>query len=85
MSGPDRRTEADHLREFANRKQPPAREGWGVLRAGERRYHYYRDGRSLCSRVGFYRGTLEADDGQPSSNDCKGCRKILSREEGSSK
>ena len=36
-------------------------EGWGVIRPGDRRAHYYRSGLSLCGRVGFYAGPLDAD------------------------
>lgn len=31
-------------------------EGWGVIRPGDRKAHYYRNMESLCRRVGFYRG-----------------------------
>lgn len=55
-----------------------ADEGWGVLRPGDRVYHYYRDQMSLCGRVGFYRGELTADDaGSPSSRDCVQCTRKL--------
>lgn len=50
-------------------------EGWGVIRPGDRKAHYYTsDGRSLCLRVGFYRGSLDAED-FPSKDDCAACRK----------
>jgi hypothetical protein len=54
-------------------------EGWGVIRPGDRRAHYYRDGFSLCRRVGFYRGPLEPDK-FTSKDDCAACRKALTRE-----
>lgn len=54
-------------------------EGWGAIRPGDRKAHYYREGTSLCRRVGFYRDHLEADD-FPSSDDCAACRKVLKRE-----
>ena len=54
-------------------------EGWGVVRPGDRKAHYYRDMESLCRRVGFYRGHLEAD-AFPSRDDCAACRKVLTRE-----
>jgi hypothetical protein len=54
-------------------------EGWGVIRPGDRRAHYYRDMFSLCGRVGFYNGPLDAED-KPSPDDCAGCRKKLGRE-----
>ncbi|WP_431881737.1 hypothetical protein [Micromonospora chalcea] len=54
-------------------------EGWGVIRPGDRRAHYYRDSFSLCRRVGFYVGDLDPDNG-PSRDDCAACRKALTRE-----
>lgn len=51
-------------------------EGWGVIRPGDRRAHYYRNWDSLCGRVGFYRGDLEPDLGL-SRDDCAACRKKL--------
>ena len=38
-------------------------EGWGVIRPGDRRAHYYRSRLSLCGRVGFYAGPLDAGRG----------------------
>lgn len=55
-------------------------EGWGVIRPGDRKAHYYRSMTSLCPRVGFYRGPLDADD-KPSPDDCAACRKELAREQ----
>jgi len=55
-------------------------EGWGVLRPGDRRFHYYRESFSLCRRVGFYAGPLDADTGKPTAKDCAACRKVLDRE-----
>ena len=54
-------------------------EGWGVIRPGDRKAHYYRGMESLCRRVGFYRDHLEPDD-SPSRDDCAACRKVLTRE-----
>jgi hypothetical protein len=51
-------------------------EGWGVIRPGDRKAHYYVDMTSLCGRVGFYRGPLDPDTG-PSRDDCAACRKKL--------
>jgi len=34
-------------------------EGWGVIRPGDRKAHYYRDTMSLCRRIGLYCGSLE--------------------------
>lgn len=54
-------------------------EGWGVIRPGDRKAHYYREMWSLCDKVGFYQGELEPDNG-PSGDDCAPCRKRLDRE-----
>jgi hypothetical protein len=54
-------------------------EGWGVIRPGDRKAHYYRDTMSLCRRVGFYRGPLDPD-GPPSPDDHAECRRLLARE-----
>ena len=59
---------------------PAAKQGWGVIRPGDRKAHYYRDGFSLCGRVGFYLGPLDVDD-KPSPDDCAKCRKDRSREQ----
>ncbi len=54
-------------------------EGWGVIRPGDRKAHYYGpDGFSLCRRVGFYRGSLEPDN-DSSPDDHKECRRLLER------
>lgn len=52
-------------------------EGWGVIRPGDRKAHYYRNGMSLCRRVGFYRGPLESDTGEDSPDDHLECRRAL--------
>ena len=54
-------------------------EGWGVIRPGDRKAHYYRETMSLCRTRGFYTFSLEPDD-KPSPDDCKACRKVLDRE-----
>ena len=54
-------------------------EGWGVIRPGDRRAHYYRNGMSLCRRIGFYGGSLDPDAFK-SKDDCAACRKLLDRE-----
>lgn len=54
------------------------KEGWGVIRPGDRKAHYYVDTMALCRRVGFYQGPLEADNG-PSRDDHKECRRLLTR------
>ena len=56
-------------------------EGWGVIRPGDRKAHYYRNGMSLCRRVGFYGGPLDPDT-KPSPDDHAACRKLLDREAG---
>ncbi|GAB20242.1 hypothetical protein GOEFS_108_00020 [Gordonia effusa NBRC 100432] len=52
-------------------------EGWGVIRPTDRKAHYYRNGRSLCGRVGFYFGELDADTGAVSTADCAACSRKL--------
>jgi hypothetical protein len=54
-------------------------EGWGVIRPGDRRAHYYRAMTALCRRVGFYTGPLEPDE-FTSKQDCAACRRVLDRE-----
>jgi len=56
-----------------------ATEGWGVIRPGDRRAHYYRFGMSLCNRIGLYGGPLDPDE-FVSKQDCAACRKVLDRE-----
>jgi len=57
-------------------------EGWGALRPGDRKHHYYRKNFSLCRRVGFYFGHLSPHTGGDfSPNDCAACVKVLQREE----
>lgn len=58
--------------------EPAPTEGWGVMRPGDRRFHYYRTGLSLCGRVGFYRGELEAEDGSRATHECAAClRRVI--------
>lgn len=53
-------------------------EGWGVIRPGDRKAHYYVNGFSLCGRVGFYFGPTEDDaSGNESPDDHKECRRLL--------
>lgn len=54
-------------------------EGWGVLRPGDRKHHYYDSSFSLCRRVGFYHGELTPDDGKPGADDCAACRRELNK------
>lgn len=48
--------------------------GWGVIRPGDHKSHYYINGTSLCGRISFYRGPLE-DNELISPDDCAACRK----------
>ena len=54
-------------------------EGWGVIRPGDRKAHYYRDTMSLCRTRGFYTFELSPDTFK-SKDDCAACRKVLDRE-----
>lgn len=65
---------AQHL----NKPKGPT-EGWGAIRPGDRKAHYYRDGTSLDRKVGSYSGPLEPDAGT-SKDDCAACRKLLDKE-----
>jgi hypothetical protein len=60
-------------------------EGWGVIRPGDRKAHYYRGMTSLCRRVGFYTGPLDLDELASSKDDCAACTKALDREKGVSR
>jgi len=51
-------------------------EGWGVIRPGDRKAHYYIDGTALCRKVGYYNGPLDPDE-FVSKDDCAPCRKKL--------
>lgn len=55
-------------------------EGWGVVRPGDRKAHYYRETFSLCRTRGFYTGPLDPDISS-SPDDCKACTKVLARED----
>lgn len=59
-------------------KKPP--EGWGTIRPGDRKAHYYRNRRSLCGRIGFYFGPLEPHTGFILSQDCAACVKKMRAE-----
>jgi len=61
----------------------PTREilpGWGKPDDSvSRKWHYFmQDGRSLCGKIGFYRGPTE-DSNDDSSDDCAECCKRLAR------
>lgn len=62
-------------------------EGWGVRRPGDRVFHYYRRGMSLCRKVGFFpmgpETIDEVDQTKPYTKgpaDCAGCAKALAKE-----
>lgn len=56
-------------------------EGWGAIRPGDRKAHYYVGGEALCGRVMFYVGPLDNETlaEVPSEDDHKECRKLLTR------
>ena len=57
-------------------------EGWGasVLMS---KYHYFRNGMSLCRKWGFFDGPLDQDDlGIQTSDDCKKCSEMRAKERG---
>lgn len=58
---------------------PEVKEGWGIIRPGDRKAHYYREMFSLCRTRGFYTGPLSADAFR-SRDDCAACRKVLDKE-----
>jgi hypothetical protein len=57
---------------------PDSKEGWGVIRPGDRTAHYYVDSFSLCRGVGFYTGPLEPETG-PLPGEHKVCRRLLDK------
>ena len=52
-------------------------EGWAQP-GYSKRFHYFRESRSLCM-AWLFTGSLEADNGKPSSIDCKKCRRALDK------
>lgn len=55
------------------------------MRPGDRVFHYFVDGTSLCRRVGLYNGPLMSDSGEltPGEDDCKQCfKKLIKRRNG---
>lgn len=56
-----------------------AKEGWGLMRPGDRVYHYYVDSVSLCGSIMFYFDEVDPDTGnvEPQKEDCKRCFKKL--------
>jgi len=61
-------------------------EGWGAIRRGDHRSHYYRDGFSVCRRrIGPYvHGPLERDFNKTKDN-CLACCEALDREHAASR
>lgn len=53
--------------------------GWGVIRPGDRKAHYYRGAWSLCGGIGFYFGPIDEGEDKPSPDDCAQCRKTLDK------
>ncbi len=86
-TGHGKLSRTDNLRRIANHAmlatmteaEAKRIEGWGVIRPGDRRAHYYRDMTSLCRRVGFYTGPID-DDQDSSPDDCAACKKERLRE-----
>jgi len=62
-----------------NERTTEIKEGWGLIRPGDRKAHYYRDTMSLCRTRGFYASVLSPDE-FPSPDDCKACLEILDKE-----
>lgn len=54
------------------------KEGWGIP-GQSKKWHYFRDGMSLCRKWGFFLGHLEPDEGA-NEDDCPACRKKLDKE-----
>lgn len=54
-------------------------QGWGVIRPGDRKAHFYRGHTSLCGRVAFYTGPLNPPVGY-SPDDCVKCHRKLDTE-----
>ncbi|MFL6289197.1 MAG: hypothetical protein ACJ73L_12450 [Actinomycetes bacterium] len=59
---------------------PEPTEGWGLIRPGDDRSHYYRRMDAVCGRAGFYYGPIDPD-GMPMPDDCPACRKVLNEED----
>jgi hypothetical protein len=59
-------------------------EGWGVVRKGDRRAHYYRDLAPICGARPGYAGLLYKDDVISEPDDCQACARKLRAAKGSS-
>ena len=56
------------------------KEGWNYL-VNSPKWHYFRDGRSLCRRWGIYGKNEDSQQGNNGSPDnCKACRTALEKE-----
>jgi len=53
----------------------PKPEGWAMHGAKALKYHYYRDGKSLCGRHRF-NGPYHVWETSPMTLDCKTCWKV---------
>lgn len=56
-------------------------EGWAKPR-DSRKFHYFRDSRSLCGKYGFFMGTFDATDqtAKVSLDDCVECLRRREKE-----
>lgn len=61
-----------------------AKEGWWMTKKTPR-YHYFRDGRSLCGFKLNVKATLSPDGWADDPNDCRICRKKLRAEQDAGK
>ena len=55
------------------------KEGWGKSPVS-RKWHYFRNGMSLCCKVGFYLGPLEQNDDDDHPDKCAQCKRLLMKE-----
>ena len=56
-------------------------EGWGAPGCSKKYHYFTADGRSLCMKIGFYRGEREQGN-DDSPDNCAECRKRLARSKG---
>lgn len=56
-------------------------EGWTEIYPTSRKFHYFRNRKSLCGRFALIgNAVLEPDDGKPAYTECVACRKKLESE-----
>ena len=61
-------------------RNEPRSEGWNWL-SNSRKWHYFRDGRSLCQQYMLLGSNADAQTGNDMSPDnCAACRRVLLRE-----